>query len=91
MPIEKGWKPYNESIYDDVKVRLVAKTKELISGDPLNEDTFIGPMISEKEATRLHGWIQSAVASTASREAATRPVFAQNAGSFTISIVAVHA
>ncbi len=55
----------HESIYDDVKGRLVAKTKELISGDPLNEDTFIGPMISEKEATRLHGWIDSAVASGA--------------------------
>lgn len=55
----------HESIYDDVRDRLVAKTKELISGDPLNEDTFIGPMISEKEATRLHGWIESAVASGA--------------------------
>jgi acyl-CoA reductase-like NAD-dependent aldehyde dehydrogenase len=55
----------HESIYDDVKDRLVAKTKELISGDPLNEDTFIGPMISEKEATRLHGWIDSAVTSGA--------------------------
>tara|TARA_R110002073_G_scaffold177151_1_gene334897 strand:- start:8734 stop:10170 length:1437 start_codon:yes stop_codon:yes gene_type:complete len=55
----------HESIYDDVKDRLVAKTKELVSGDPLNEDTFIGPMISEKEATRLHGWIESAVASGA--------------------------
>jgi len=55
----------HESIYGDVRDRLVAKTKELISGDPLNEDTFIGPMISEKEATRLHGWIESAVASGA--------------------------
>tara|TARA_R110002096_G_scaffold239101_1_gene430654 strand:- start:8543 stop:9979 length:1437 start_codon:yes stop_codon:yes gene_type:complete len=55
----------HESIYDDVKDRLVAKTKELVSGNPLNEDTFIGPMISEKEATRLHGWIESAVASGA--------------------------
>jgi len=51
----------HESIYEDVKSRLVSKTKELVCGDPLNEDTFIGPMISEKEATRLDGWIQSAV------------------------------
>ena len=34
-------------------------------GDPKEDQTFIGPMISEKEATRLHGWIESAVASGA--------------------------
>jgi acyl-CoA reductase-like NAD-dependent aldehyde dehydrogenase len=31
-------------------------------GDPKDERTFIGPMISEDEARRLHGWIESAVA-----------------------------
>jgi acyl-CoA reductase-like NAD-dependent aldehyde dehydrogenase len=49
-------------IYDRLRDALVAKTKNLISGDPKNEDTFIGPMISEKEATRLEGWIDEAVA-----------------------------
>ena len=34
----------------------------LVKGDPRDPKTFIGPMISEKEATRLHGWIESAVA-----------------------------
>lgn len=51
----------HESIYDALKEKLVAKTKSLIMGDPKNEDTFIGPMISEKEAGRLSGWIESAV------------------------------
>jgi hypothetical protein len=32
-------------------------------GNPKDESTFIGPMISEREATRLDGWIQQAVAS----------------------------
>ena len=41
---------------------LVAKTKSLIAGDPKERETFIGPMISEGEASRLHGWIESAVA-----------------------------
>lgn len=49
-------------IYDQFRDMLVAKTKTLKSGDPKNRETFIGPMISEKEATRLDGWIQSAVA-----------------------------
>jgi len=39
---------------------LVERSKALIAGDPKNEDTFIGPMISEKEATRLHGWVEEA-------------------------------
>ena len=52
----------HEKIYDTFKAMLVAKTKSLISGDPKKRETFIGPMISEGEATRLHGWIESAVA-----------------------------
>ncbi|MEM6799073.1 MAG: aldehyde dehydrogenase family protein [Planctomycetota bacterium] len=51
-----------EAIYDALKEKLVAATEKLIAGDPKNEDTFIGPMISEKEATRLEGWIDEAVA-----------------------------
>ncbi len=50
------------SVYEELKQRLVEKTKKLISGDPKNEDTFIGPMIDEKEAKRLKNWIDSAVA-----------------------------
>ncbi|MEP3477752.1 MAG: aldehyde dehydrogenase family protein [Fuerstiella sp.] len=50
------------SIYDDFRDRLVAATKNLVSGNPQDESTFIGPMISEKEAVRLDGWIQSAAA-----------------------------
>jgi acyl-CoA reductase-like NAD-dependent aldehyde dehydrogenase len=49
-------------IYDELKARLVAKTKTLIAGDPREESTFVGPMIDEKEATRLDNWIQAAVA-----------------------------
>lgn len=52
----------HESIYDRFKDMLVARTKTLVAGDPKDPDTFIGPMISEGEASRLHGWIESAVA-----------------------------
>ncbi|WP_373489588.1 aldehyde dehydrogenase family protein [Parasphingorhabdus sp.] len=51
----------HESIYGKFKDMLVAKTKSLVSGDPKERDTFIGPMISEGEAKRLHGWIEAAV------------------------------
>jgi len=40
---------------------LVEKTRTLVAGDPKDRTTFIGPMISEKEASRLKGWIDAAV------------------------------
>ncbi len=48
-------------IYDKFRDMLVDKTKMLIAGDPKDRDTFIGPMISEKEAARLDDWIAEAV------------------------------
>jgi acyl-CoA reductase-like NAD-dependent aldehyde dehydrogenase len=56
----------HESIYQDFKQRYLKKVANLVHGDPLNEDTFIGPMISESEATRLEGWIKDAVVAGAS-------------------------
>ena len=51
----------HESIYDKFKDMLVTKTRSLVAGDPKDRDTFIGPMISEGEASRLDGWIKSAI------------------------------
>ena len=45
--------------------KLVTATRDLRCGDPSDEETFIGPMISEGEAERLDGWIQNAVANGA--------------------------
>ena len=52
----------HEDIYDVMKAKLIAKTVTLVKGDPKIRETFIGPMISEKEASRLHGWIEAAAA-----------------------------
>lgn len=52
-------------VYDEFKAKLVTRTKALIMGDPKNEDTFIGPMISEGEAERLQNWIDEAAAAGA--------------------------
>ncbi len=51
----------HDAIYDELKTRLVEKTAALKMGDPKDEDTFIGPVISEGEATRLENWINEAV------------------------------
>ena len=55
----------HEAIYDRFKEMLVAKTKTLVSGNPHDRKTFIGPMISKKEAQRLKGWTDDAVAAGA--------------------------
>lgn len=55
----------HEKIYDEFRDRLVSATKKLIAGNPSDESTFIGPMISEKEATRLDSWIQEAISAGA--------------------------
>jgi acyl-CoA reductase-like NAD-dependent aldehyde dehydrogenase len=49
-------------IYDTFRDQLAAKVKCLIAGDPKDRNTFIGPMISVKEAQRLKGWVDDAVA-----------------------------
>ncbi len=51
----------HEKIYDAFRTRFVAATQKLKCGNPKDETTFIGPMISEAEAKRLDGWIQSSV------------------------------
>lgn len=53
------------SLYDELREKFVTATKALIAGDPKDEKTFIGPMIDEKEASRLDGWIKEAAAAGA--------------------------
>jgi acyl-CoA reductase-like NAD-dependent aldehyde dehydrogenase len=50
----------HSDVYEAFKEKLLVKTNALKSGDPKDPETFIGPMISEGEATRLHGWITDA-------------------------------
>jgi len=49
-------------IYDTLRDRLVTATRALVSGDPKEEHTFVGPLISEGDAQRLESWVQSAAA-----------------------------
>ncbi len=50
----------HDAIYDALKKKLVAAVKALKSGDPKKKETFLGPMIDEAAAERLHGWIDEA-------------------------------
>jgi len=52
----------HESIYAEFRDRLAGRVRALKPGDPKDPETFIGPMISAKEAERLKRWIDAAVA-----------------------------
>ncbi len=51
----------HRSLIDPLRDKLVAATKKLVMGDPKDERTFIGPVISEKEAVRIERWVKDAV------------------------------
>ena len=55
----------HSSLYEEAKAALTQQVSNLVMGDPSDENTFIGPMISEKEASRLDSWIQEASAAGA--------------------------
>ncbi|MBI4880244.1 MAG: aldehyde dehydrogenase family protein [Planctomycetes bacterium] len=48
------------SLYDELRERLSSAVRALRMGDPKDEATFIGPIISEKEAVRVEAWIEEA-------------------------------
>ncbi len=51
----------HEDLYDALRDKMVSAVKALKMGNPRDEDTFIGPMISESEAKRLEAWVSAAV------------------------------
>ena len=47
-------------IYEKMKQKLVESAAKLKVGDPREEDTFVGPIISQSEADRIRSWVESA-------------------------------
>jgi glyceraldehyde-3-phosphate dehydrogenase (NADP+) len=52
-------------IYADFERRFVQATKEVPVGDPFDDKTVVGPMITEEAARKVEEWIREAVASGA--------------------------
>src|SRR5690606_29550677 len=51
----------HENVYDAFMERFIEETNKLQIGNPFEESTDVGPMISEKEAIRVESWVQEAV------------------------------
>lgn len=57
----------HQSIAAEVETRLAKLVQALPYGDPRDPNTFVGPLISEKEAIRVESWVEEAVAKGARR------------------------
>jgi len=53
------------SLYDALRDRLAAAVRELKTGDPADESTFLGPLITRDDADRVKAWIDAAVSAGA--------------------------
>lgn len=51
----------HRDISEEFISKFIPEVESLISGDPLNEDTDVGPMITELAAIRAQEWIREAV------------------------------
>lgn len=55
----------HESVHDELVDELVEQVADLTVGDPLDEGTDVGPLISEDDAERIVEWIENADAAGA--------------------------
>ncbi|MGP3928384.1 aldehyde dehydrogenase family protein [Nonomuraea sp. KM88] len=54
-----------QPVYDAFVERLVPAVKGLVTGDPADEKTQVGPLVSEAAAERVEQWVDEAVAAGA--------------------------
>jgi len=50
----------HEKIVEKFTRALVELAKKLVVGDPLDEKTEVGPLITEREVNRVHEWVEEA-------------------------------
>ncbi|MGK5530069.1 aldehyde dehydrogenase family protein [Streptomyces sp. URMC 129] len=53
------------AVYDRLVPRIVAAAEALVTGDPSDEGTDVGPLISEDAARRVESWVREATAAGA--------------------------
>ncbi|MFF5448330.1 aldehyde dehydrogenase family protein [Streptomyces sp. NPDC012888] len=53
------------SVYDRLVEKVVAKVQAQVTGDPADDATDVGPLVSEDAAKRVESWVDEAVAAGA--------------------------
>ena len=49
------------SVFDQFASEFVAQTRQLHVGDPMDQNTDVGPMITLEQAKRISGWVSDAI------------------------------
>ena len=49
------------SVFDQFASEFVAQTRQLHVGDPMDENTDVGPMITLEQAKRINAWVSNAI------------------------------
>jgi acyl-CoA reductase-like NAD-dependent aldehyde dehydrogenase len=55
----------HESVADDFTKRFVSNVESLVTGDPMDENTDVGPLISQDDRDRVKSWVDEAVSAGA--------------------------
>jgi aldehyde dehydrogenase (NAD+) len=71
-----------DSIYDEVLERMVAFAPSIVIGDPMDEATEMGPLVSQAQWDRVNGYIQDGIAQGATLAAGGRRPPALDRGYF---------
>jgi acyl-CoA reductase-like NAD-dependent aldehyde dehydrogenase len=50
----------HESIADDFTKRFISNVESLVTGDPMDENTDVGPLISQDDRDRVKSWVDEA-------------------------------
>lgn len=50
----------NEDLYDSFITKFIEKTKQLVIGNPMSEETDLSAMINQNEADRIEHWLDEA-------------------------------
>ena len=55
----------HESVADDFTKRFVSNVESLVTGDPMDENSDVGPLISQDDRDRVKSWVDEAVSAGA--------------------------
>ncbi|HEY8480900.1 MAG TPA: aldehyde dehydrogenase family protein [Spirillospora sp.] len=55
----------DRSVYDEFVPKLIDRVSALVTGDPWDDKTQVGPLVSEDAAKRVESWVNEAVAAGA--------------------------
>lgn len=56
-----------DALYDEVVTRFVEAAKNVVVGDPMSEDTVVGPMITSQAAEKAWSWVEEAIVKGATK------------------------